>query len=67
MISLDFVKSVDKNWRNHVTFADGSPYYDDFCPLSGAKCRKEDCSFWNYRSKGCGYVSNGKKKKMMKT
>ena len=60
MIGLDFVKSVDKNWRNHVTFADGSQYYDNFCPLSGAKCRKNDCSFWNNTSKGCGYVPNGK-------
>ena len=51
---------MDKDWRKHVTFADGSPYYDDFCPLSGAKCRRDDCSFWNKKNQGCGYVP-GKK------
>ena len=59
MIGLDFVKKVDKNWRKHITFADGSPYYDDYCPLSGAKCRRMDCSFWNNTLNGCGYIPNG--------
>ena len=56
MIGLDFVKNVDKDWKKHVTFADGSPYYDDYCPLSGSKCRREDCSFWNEISDECGYL-----------
>ena len=60
MIGIDFVKNVDKDWRKHVTFADGSPYYDDFCPLSGAKCRRDDCAFWNKKRKLCGYIP-GKK------
>ena len=58
MIGLDFVKHVDKDWRKHVTFADGSAYCDDFCPLSGAKCRQEDCSFWNQTSDICGYMKS---------
>ena len=62
MIGLDFVKSVDKGWRKHITFADGSPYYDDFCPLSNARCRREDCLFWGKKSKGCIYIKGGKRK-----
>ena len=58
MIGLDFVKNVDKDWKKHVTFADGSPYFDDYCPLSGVKCHREDCSFWNDVSDSCGYVRN---------
>lgn len=58
MIGLDFVKNVDKDWKKHVTFADGSPYFDDYCPLTGAKCRREDCSFWNDAAGTCAYVRN---------
>ena len=56
MIGLDFVKHVDKDWKKHITFVDGSPYCDDYCPLSGTKCRQDDCSFWNNLSDVCGYV-----------
>ena len=56
MIGLDFVKHVDKDWKKHITFADGSPYYDDYCPLSGTKCRQGDCSFWDNLSDACGYM-----------
>jgi len=56
MIGLDFVKHVDKDWKKHITFADGSPYFDDYCPLIGSKCRREDCSFWNALSGSCGYM-----------
>ena len=57
MIGLEFVKNVDGDWKKRITFADGSPYYEDFCPLSRTKCRHEDCSFWNYISNDCGYLS----------
>ena len=58
MIGLDFVKKIDKEWKTHITFADGTPYYDNYCPLSGAKCRLEDCSFWNKNLGMCGYITN---------
>ena len=25
-VGLKFVKQVDENWRDHITFIDGSPY-----------------------------------------
>ena len=34
MIGLEFVKTVDKEWKNSIKFADGSPYYNYYCPLS---------------------------------
>jgi len=58
MIGLDFVKHEDKNWKKHITFEDGSPYYNDYCSLSGAKCHREDCSFLNDLSDGCGYMKS---------
>ncbi|MCJ2513774.1 MAG: hypothetical protein LN408_04970 [Candidatus Thermoplasmatota archaeon] len=56
MIGLEFVKTVDKEWKNSIKFADGSPYYNDYCPLSGARCKKDDCSFWDLSSDICGYL-----------
>jgi hypothetical protein len=56
MIGLEFVKSVDKEWKNSIKFADGSPYYDDYCPLSGARCKRDDCSFWDTPSNLCKYL-----------
>lgn len=57
MIGLDFVKHVDKDWRKHVTYADGSPYIDDYCPLIGDKCRQSDCVFWDETTEFCGYLT----------
>ena len=51
MIGLEFVKSVDKEWKSSIKFADGSPYYNDYCPLSGVRCKKDDCSFWDFNSR----------------
>jgi len=28
-IGLDFVKQVDKNWKDHVTYIDGKPYKEE--------------------------------------
>ena len=56
MIGLDFVKNIDADWKKHITNSDGSPYLDDYCPISGNKCRKEDCSFWNDIFNECGYT-----------
>ncbi|HDM67086.1 MAG TPA: hypothetical protein ENG62_01710 [Thermoplasmatales archaeon] len=58
MIGLDFVKHVDKDWRKHVTYIDGTPYNDNYCPLSGGRCRGEDCMFWNDDAHVCGYLSH---------
>jgi len=58
MIGLDFVKRVDKDWKKHITFADGKAYFDDFCPLSSSRCRQEDCLFWNKLYNICGYINN---------
>ena len=55
MIGLDFVKSVDIEWKKHIKYVDGSKYNDNYCPLSQTKCRFEDCSFWNHESNFCGY------------
>ena len=57
MIGLDFVKSVDKNWKKHLTYIDGSPYYEDYCPLGNCKCRREDCTFWNNHAETCRYTT----------
>ncbi|RLF39044.1 MAG: hypothetical protein DRN12_07505 [Thermoplasmata archaeon] len=62
MIGLDFVKHVDKDWKKHITYADGTPYSDDYCPLSGGKCRQDDCVFWDDGIKTCGYLSNSTRK-----
>ena len=56
MIGLDFVKHVDKDWRKHLTYIDGSSYYEDYCPLGNCKCRREDCTFWNHVSENCRYI-----------
>jgi hypothetical protein len=56
LIGLEFVKNVDSDWKKHIKFSDGSPYYDDFCPLSGSRCRQTDCSFWNIDHDVCGYA-----------
>ncbi len=58
MIGLDFVKHVDKDWRKHVTYIDGTPYTDNYCPLSGGRCRGEDCMFWNDDTHVCGYLTH---------
>ena len=58
MIGLEFVKSVDKNWKKHITYADGRPYLDDFCPVSRSSCRQEDCLFWDQASDICKYIHN---------
>ena len=58
MIGLDFVKNIDSNWKKHIKFADGSAYYDDYCPLSGSRCKHDDCSFWNKKTDICGYIKN---------
>lgn len=58
MIGLDFVKHVDKDWKKHITYADGTPYSEDYCPLSSGKCRQDDCVFWDDSIKACGYLSN---------
>jgi hypothetical protein len=58
MIGLDFVKRVDKDWKKHITFADGRAYCDDFCPVSRARCRQEDCLFWDQASDICKYIQN---------
>ena len=55
MIGLDFVKHVDKDWKKHLTYIDGSSYYDDYCPLGKCKCRREDCTFWNSDEENCRY------------
>lgn len=60
MIGLDFVKTVDKDWKKHIKLSDGRPYCEDYCPLSGASCRKEDCSFWTKSLKECGYLQNNR-------
>ena len=56
MIGLDFVKHIDKDWKKHVTYVDGTPYSEDYCPLSGGKCRQEDCVFWDDTLNSCGYL-----------
>ena len=56
MIGLEFVKSVDKEWKNNIKFADGSPYNDEYCPLSGVRCKRDDCSFWDISSDICKYI-----------
>ena len=58
MIGLEFVKKIDKNWKDHVTFADGSRYHNDYCPLNGNRCRREECSLWNYENNFCGFSMN---------
>ena len=58
MIGLDFVKHVDKDWKKHIAFADERAYLDDFYPLSSARCRQEDCLFWNQLSNICEYINN---------
>ena len=60
MIGLEFVKKVDKNWKDHVTFADGSRYHNDYCPLNGNRCRREECSLWNIDHNFCGFSMNTK-------
>jgi hypothetical protein len=50
------VKSIDKDWKKHIKNADGSRYCDNYCPLSGSYCRKEDCSFWIKNIDKCGYI-----------
>ena len=56
VIGLDFVKTVDKEWKSSIKFADGSAYYDDYCPLSGTRCRRDDCSFWDISTDICRYI-----------
>ena len=58
MIGLEFVKSVDKNWKERITFADGRRYHDDFCPLNGQRCRRKECSLWNKDHNLCGFSMN---------
>ncbi len=62
MIGLDFVKHVDKDWKKHITYADGTPYSEDYCPLSSGKCRRDDCVFWDDSIQACGYLSNYSRK-----
>ena len=55
-IGLEFVKSVDPEWREHITYSDGSKYVTAHCPVMNRKCVKEDCVFWESNPGGCKYV-----------
>ena len=59
-IGLEFVKSVDLDWRKRLKYEDGSPYITAHCPVMNRKCVEEDCVFWKSNPGGCSYIEKKK-------